>query len=417
MYKQIAEILDSSQTACSPGVPRSICKWPKLRYGESSLQFSLANAGDYLEYTFTDNPNLHSELGGDYTILRMLMCFWGGVFPDRYIRPTDFVFSISLYSGASKIIEWFLPAENSTLTSHDFDLRPLIGKEIFEFTKVRITALKANTSAIYLAGAYLLDDDFESSVKDTLEEMLNRKLVYTIGETVDVNYEGAEKIRISPEAAVRVGIGFSVNGEEHGIASFDKTEKYTEITLDTTGAGNKLLTKHLAGSAITGFVIATSRDIADSDDMYPRFSIMGSEIPPRDPLLAGSNQVFPRSSFIRDEIDGHKVGEQFPDKAYKYPVQIHIYAPDLDISQAMKKYLREIFDEDSFIDVAGNHYDYQMNGIDPQAEWDSFQAIPHTIMHLILDMDENLSMFQYRSFPTVKRLDLTISPYKVLTGA
>jgi hypothetical protein len=401
----------------------SLNKWPKFSKAGASISTRLLNAGDHIQKVFDQPISFRADNAQkyDFSILRLFIATPGVVYPaGNFLLPQHFTFSVELYLAGRKIVTWLLPAVGTEVTSYDFDLAPLIGNDDLLFDRIRVTALADNAAYVYLAGLYLTDSDVEHSMKQAIQELLHEKIDPFLCLTKVRNDLGADKLILPEGAPLRQDLRIKVDQDIYKVLGYTKTEDATIVDVANAEDGVTLLGQYPPGTLVSVSVPATYTDIADADNIYPTFYIQGSELPARNLLGAESSLVFPRSSYVdtgKVGTDGKKkyfVGVQTPDKAYNYALAIHIYANTLDIANVMRKFLSALFDEDGFIDIAGEPHSYVFKGIDGLQEWDSVAAMPHAILRLELSFSENLSVVKYVPFGLAKKVDFEIAPFLLL---
>jgi hypothetical protein len=415
MYKLVSYNDTLDNITVSSGATASINKWSHLSLGPASVQFEFTDAGQYIEYDFAEPVKLTADEGGLYTVFRLILAAQGVIPPKQYVRGSDFEVSISLHYANEKLIEWYIPIQTQRVSEFDFDLIPLHGIEALEFSKLRINCLRKTTARFFLCGSYLMDTDTEHSLKVAVTGLLNNKLSIPLGVTIGPQDAGSNTLKVSPEAVVRQQMHLVIGNEKHAVNTVSKTPEYSLIELDPIVGGPVLKQSYPPGTPVNVFVSASYFDVASNEGIFPVFYIQGSEFPKRD-LLGSSNSLhFGKCSYVR-KSDGDYVGIHKPDKAYKYPLQIETYASTFDTLKAMGTFLRQIFDEDSFVDVAGEKFFYEFEGIDPIAEWDSIASLPQTNCRLTFSLTENIAVINYRKFPLLKKVDLLIQPFMLLAS-
>lgn len=397
----------------------SLNKWPSLRKGAASVAASLLTMGQYVEQVF-DSPIsfiADVEQNAVYTHLRLFLACPGIAAPQRFTKPANFTFSVTLFLAGNKIIEWLLPATATDIDTFDFDLAPLIGNGDIEFDRIRITALADNGVTLYLCGLYLTDNDVEHSMKQAIQALLDDKVQPYLCTTDVRNDTGANVLILPSGVPMRPDLYFRIGGDNYQCEGLEKTTDSTRVTVRNALEGNTLVAQYPPGTPVFVVVPATYTDIADANNIYPTFYIQGSELPARDRLGSESSLHFPKGPYVKRPDGKYFVGVQTPDKAYKYQLSVHVYATTLDIANDMRKFLSSLFDEDSFIDIAGEPCFYEFKGIDGIQEWDSIAAMPHAILRLELSFSENLSTMKYEPFALAKTIDFAIIPFLLLRSS
>lgn len=414
MYQHITDF--DSLGGISASGAFSLNKWPSLRKGAASVAASLLTTGQYIEQVFASPISFIADIEQNavYTHLRLFLACPGIVSPQRFIKPSNFTFSVTLFLAGNKLVEWLLPATATDIDTFDFDLAPLIGNDGTEFDRIRITALADNGVTLYLCGLYLTDNDVEHSMKQSLQAALHMKVSPYLCTTTVRNDAGATILILPAGVPMRQDLFFSIGGDVYQCLGHDKTVDATQVQVLNTEEGTTLLNQYVAGTPVFVVVPATYTDIADAQNIYPVFYIQGSELPARDRLGSESSLHFPKGPYVKKPDGKYFVGVQTPDKAYKYQIAVHIYASTLDIANDMRKFLSSLFDEDSFIDIAGEPCFYEFKGIDGIQEWDSIAAMPHAILRLELSFSENLSVMKYEPFGLAKTIDFAIIPFLLL---
>ncbi len=417
MYQHITDF-DSLGGVTSTGT-HSLNKWPSLRKGAASISASLLTSGQYIEQVFDSQISFiaDAEQNAAYTHLRLFLACPGIVAPQRFIKPANFTFSVTLFLAGYKIIEWLLPATATDIDTFDFDLAPLIGNGDVAFDRVRITSLADNGVTLYLCGLYLTDNDVEHSMKQAIQEALDRKISPYLCTTDVRNDAGASVLVLPPGVPMRPDLYFSIGGDSYQCLGLDKTETATTVQVQNGEEGTTLLHQYPPGTPVFVIIPATYTDIADAENVYPVFYIQGSELPARDRLGSESSLHYPKGPYVKKPDGKYFVGVQTPDKAYKYQLAVNIYATTLDIANDMRKFLSSLFDEDSFINIAGEPCFYEFKGIDGIQEWDSIAAMPHAILRLELSFSENLSTMKYEPFGLAKKIDFAIIPFLLLRSS
>lgn len=414
MFQHITHF-DSLGGVTTTGV-HSLNKWPSLRKGPLSVAASLLSAGQYVEQVFDAPISFIADVEQNavYTHLRLFLACPGITYPPRFTKPSQFTFSVTLFLAGNRLVEWLLPATSTAIDTFDFDLAPLIGNNDVEFDRIRITALADNGATLYLCGLYLIDNDVEHSMKQAIQQVLDKQIHPFLCSTDVRNDAGASALVLPAGVPMRQDLFFMILGDEYQCLGHDKSTTSTTVQVQTSDGGTTLLRQYPAGTPVYLIIPATYTDIADAENVYPVFYIQGSELPARDRLGSESSLHYPRGPYVKKPDGKYFVGVQTPDKAYKYQLAIHIYANTLDIANDMRKFLSSLFDEDSFIDIAGEPCFYEFKGIDGIQEWDSIAAMPHAILRLELSFSENLSTMKYEPFGLAKTIDFAIIPFLLL---
>lgn len=378
--------------------------------GESSFYKDFPEPVYFVTQDYFNKPVHYSSL------MLTILAHNGASFLRRFPQnPSQFYLSMSLWDGDQKMREWYTLLEPGQVqfSGQCFDLTPLIEQGYTRFTRIQFNILQhGNDLKVYFGDAYLAQDEVEHNLAVSIQKQLHLKVRRKLTTLAQPAFAGDKRVSLTDIVDIYGNTPLLI-GDPDGIhelhvvddGSFEDPEAGGDATIGFTGEFDTeaLQGDWAAGTDVWYAVPATIGDLSRSDAIFPVFYIAwGAPTPTAEWTPDYGRQL---DSYVRDPINGDTVGTRLSPDTTRMDVQVHVYAPNLELATEMWRFLRSIYDEQNFIDVAGISVDYDVTDyrkMNPGE--DVIDSMPHYIMELDCFPTENVHTRVYRPFPALKLL-------------
>jgi hypothetical protein len=394
--------------------------WPSLMSSSKPSTMAISFYGDldfpnYIEkkYPYYIEFSTNDATGSTVNFNELVLTIWAQFKLEKlvkYTKPSQFHLSLSLHDNEKKLIEWFIPLSNTVgYEQLKFDLMPLIEKDVTKFNILRINILKSSLgTTIYFGDLYIFQDDVEHNIKVSIAKRLHLSWKKKLTKLKKHALMGDDTIVLESNKDVDRGlpilIGTETINELHIVANEPNSRNPVKFT--DMFDGNKMIMTFPVNTPVYETVVAVFGDLSQTEQFYSAYYI--STKAPK-PVEERSDIVTRFDSYIRDPLGKHKVACRKSIDTSVIAVEIHIYATTYERATDMWKHLRSIFDDQSFIKVAGEDVQYEITAYDQVSQDpDVTESIPHYVLNLNCYVWENVYSRVYGNFPYLKSANIDI---------
>ena len=392
--------------------------WPSL-LSDSDKTKSLSLTFDetiiienHFEKTYDEPHYFRAQDGAGMTVdfEELVLTVWAKfryVNAKPYTQVSDFNLSMAIFDGATKLREWFVPLKNTEgYEQLKFDLLPLIEAGYTKFDKLRFGILKSEPSmTVYFGDLFLFQEDVEHNLKVSIAQKLHLAKWKELTEVARPIKAGDLTVTLKKYVDILDGTPIAI-GDPNGYYDLHvvRNTPTSKAPLEFTGGydGAAMQNAYAVNTKVYEVWPATFGDLSQSEQVFSVYYV-STKAP--EPVEERSNITTRFDSYVRDPAGNHTVSVRKSIDTSMIAVEIHVYASTPEKGVEMWKYLRSIFDDQSFISVAGEsvQYDvinYQQVSEDP----DSTEIMPHYILNMNCYIWENVHSRIYGKFPYFKSL-------------
>lgn len=282
----------------------------------------------------------------------------------RYKDDDDFVIEIKITDSGLSEYEWNVPIAHVNFSMARLDLTG-----IDDLTDIEISFKNIAADIIWLDYMLLFKDELEYDFLSSIKEKLHEKITRDIGTLTSAASAGSESIQVSDVSYITEGTmikiteGATVEYKQVGKEPQESTLYFSELLND-----GKLQNSFSIGADVT-LIVPAYFENADKDIYLPAITIWGFN-PERNRIFDSENNI------TLDYPKGDKFKQKGKDRHFTYDIQLTSEAWQPEILQEMNDLIRSIFDNDVFLQIAGQQIMYDVT--DSSFSFSGDQTEPHS---------------------------------------